>query len=91
MIDMKEPKVIEKFADNGEHSHWELIAPDTGILLWSEDSNVDEIICAEDIVNSAIIGSVEIIGCSINHPSKWAEKTDASKGYYENPIKIRYE
>ena len=45
-----------------------------------------KIICAEDIVNSAIIGSVEIIGCSINHPSKWAEKTDASKGYYENPI-----
>lgn len=44
---MKEPKVIEKFADNGEHSHWELIAPDTGILLWSEDSNVDEIIKIE--------------------------------------------
>ena len=45
-----------------------------------------KIICAEGIVNSAIIGSVEIIGCSINHPSKWAEKTDDSKGYYENPI-----
>ena len=45
-----------------------------------------KIICAEDIVNSAIIGSVEIIGCSINHPSEWAEKTDASKGYYESPI-----
>lgn len=26
------------------------------------------------------------IGCSINHPSKWAEKTDNSKGHYENPI-----
>ena len=38
------------------------------------------------IVNSAIIGSVEIIGCSINHPSKWAEKSDDSKGYYEDPI-----
>ena len=45
-----------------------------------------KIICAEGIVNSAIIGSVEIIGCSINHPSKWAEKSDDSKGYYENPI-----
>ena len=45
-----------------------------------------KIICAEGIVNSAIIGRVEIIGCSINHPSKWAEKTDDSKGYYENPI-----
>lgn len=45
-----------------------------------------KIICAEGIVNSAIIGSVEKIGCSINHPSKWAEKTDNSKGHYENPI-----
>ena len=35
----------------------------------------------------SIIGSVEIIGCSINHPSIWAEKTDADdKGYYENPV-----
>ena len=41
-----------------------------------------KIICAEGIVNSAIIGSVEIIGCSINHPSKWAEKSDDSRGYY---------
>lgn len=35
---MKEPKVIEKFADNGEHSHWELMESDTGIILWSEMS-----------------------------------------------------
>lgn len=35
----------------------------------------------------AIIGSVERVGCSINHPSIWAEKTDTdNKGYYENPI-----
>ena len=35
----------------------------------------------------SIIGSVEIVGCSINHPSIWAEKTDTdNKGYYENPI-----
>ena len=35
----------------------------------------------------SIIGSVEIVGCSINHPSIWAEKTDADdKGYYENPV-----
>ena len=30
---MNKPKVIEKFADNGEHSHWELIDSDTGIVL----------------------------------------------------------
>ena len=27
-------------------------------------------------VNSAIIGSIEIVDCVINHPSIWAEKTD---------------
>ena len=45
-----------------------------------------KIICAEGIVNSAIIGSVEIIGCSINHPSKWAEKTDEC---VNNPTLLR--
>ena len=34
---MKEPKVIEKFADNGEHSHWKLIDDETGEVLWSEE------------------------------------------------------
>ena len=33
-----------------------------------------EIICGEGYINSAIIGSVEIIDCVINHPSIWAEK-----------------
>ena len=33
---MKEPKVIEIFADNGEHSHWQLI-DSNGNILWSED------------------------------------------------------
>ncbi|MBS5701318.1 MAG: hypothetical protein KHX11_20040 [Bacteroides cellulosilyticus] len=41
---MNKPKVIEKFADNGEHSHWELIDSDTGIVLWSEMSPEEEII-----------------------------------------------
>lgn len=41
---MNKPKVIEKFADNGEHSHWELIDSDTGIVLWSEMSPEDGII-----------------------------------------------
>lgn len=41
---MKEPKVIEKFADNGEHSHWELIDSNTGKILWSEIYSEDEII-----------------------------------------------
>lgn len=28
------PIIVEKFADNGAHSHWELINDD-GIILWS--------------------------------------------------------
>ena len=33
-----------------------------------------EIICGEGYANSAIIGSVEIVDCVMNHPSIWAEK-----------------
>lgn len=33
---MNKPTIIERFADNGEHSHWELINSDTGEVLWSE-------------------------------------------------------
>ena len=32
--------------------------------------------CDENELYSAIIGSVEIVDCVINHPSIWAEKTD---------------
>lgn len=34
---MKEPKVVERFADNGEHSHYELVDVETGNVLWRED------------------------------------------------------
>lgn len=36
-----------------------------------------------NLPTGSIIGSVEIVGCSINHSSIWAEKTDR---YYEKPI-----
>lgn len=35
-----------------------------------------DIICGDGFPNSAIIGSVEIVDCVINHPSIWAEKTE---------------
>ena len=35
---MNQPRLKECFADNGEHSHWELIDSDTGEVLWTEDS-----------------------------------------------------
>lgn len=41
---MNKPEVVERFTDNGEHSHWELINPSTGDVLWSEVSPEDEII-----------------------------------------------
>lgn len=31
---MKKPILIERFADNGEHSHWELIDTDTQEVIW---------------------------------------------------------
>lgn len=39
-----------------------------------QDGIQKEIICGEDYVNSAIIGSIEIVDCVQNHPSVWAEK-----------------
>jgi hypothetical protein len=35
---MEQPLIVERFSDNGEHSHWEVINSVTGELLWSEDS-----------------------------------------------------
>lgn len=28
--------IVEKFTDNGEHSHWELVDKNTGSVKWSE-------------------------------------------------------
>jgi hypothetical protein len=33
---MKKPLLVERFADNGEHSHWALVEPEDGRLIWSE-------------------------------------------------------
>lgn len=44
---------------------WNSLSPDQKLLLRSNT-----------LSNSAIIGSVEIVDCVINHPSIWAEKTD---------------
>ena len=37
--------------------------------------------CDENELYSAIIGSVEIVDCVINHPSIWAEKTEVSTAW----------
>lgn len=33
---MNKPNLIECFADNGEHSHWELLESESGVVLWTE-------------------------------------------------------
>lgn len=40
----------------------------------------------ENLPKGAIIGSVEIVDCVINHPSIWAEKTDKFADIFINPI-----
>lgn len=35
----KDLKLIERFADNGEHSHWEFIDVKTGETLWSQNES----------------------------------------------------
>lgn len=32
---MKKPTLVEMYADNGSHSHWEILHPETGVILWS--------------------------------------------------------
>ena len=34
---MKKPILESSFADNGEFNYWNLLHPDTGELLWSEE------------------------------------------------------
>ncbi len=33
---MEKPTIVERFADNGEHSHWELVDTETSVVLWTE-------------------------------------------------------
>lgn len=40
---LNKPTIVEQFADNGAHSHWELINTNTGEILWSEWP--DDVIC----------------------------------------------
>ena len=39
---MRKPIVVECFADNGAHSHWEMIDPDTGEKLAVEKDGPDD-------------------------------------------------
>lgn len=52
---MKEPKLIEQYADNGEHSHWHLI-DEIGQVLWSSFPE-ETIAKGEKIISSSINSS----------------------------------
>lgn len=53
---MEKPIINEVFADNGEHSHWELINAETGELLWSEDidDTFNEYIPTDDTIEEVL-------------------------------------
>lgn len=36
---MEKPIIVERFADNGAHSHWEVVDPSNGASIWSEDED----------------------------------------------------
>ena len=56
---------VKNFPNPLNVEQWNSLAPDQKLLLRSNT-----------LPNSAIIGSVEIIDCVVNHESIWAEKTE---------------
>ena len=50
MDSSNKPVVTAAYADNGEHSHWRLINPETGELLWSELPEEDKILYTNNVV-----------------------------------------
>lgn len=63
---MKKPKVINCFADNGEHSHWALINEEDGELLWDESDD-----SKDNQVTTELHGLEEVVGkiCGDTSPS----------------------
>lgn len=39
---MEKPILVERFADNGEHSHWELLEPSDCAILWSNEKDEED-------------------------------------------------
>ena len=58
---MNKPIIVERFADNGSHSHYALIDRDTGELLWSEA--VEEEI--QRVKNPNVVGQSEQYHCEL--------------------------
>lgn len=60
---MKKPTLVERFADNGEHSHWDLV-DENGYTLWSEDTSLFCIVdglARQNYIHRTIIEKVQLI------------------------------
>ena len=70
----------------GTHGYYSKFLPSEFWNNLSEEQKAELIIQFQ--TRSAIIGSVEIVNCVINHESIWAEKTEMPAGCYmgEKPI-----
>jgi len=42
MKDIEKPTLVERFADNGEHSHWALVETSSGQEIWHSQGLVNE-------------------------------------------------
>lgn len=62
---MKRPELVERFSDNGEHSHWELI-DDNGEVLWVEPPK-DESIFAVAICHDKQLPEGRRTRLSVSH------------------------
>lgn len=75
---MVKPIITEKFADNGEHSHWELINPNTGDVLWSEEKfNPSDYVCTAGVCPCLDDPCCE--GCSLKRLKKVDEIIEVAK------------
>lgn len=85
---MKKPIVVEKFTDNGEHSHWELIHPETGKLLWSEDAQrKDSDLAGIEIISEERQRHFSVEGWTIEDDQKYTngQLVDAAICYAMEP------
>ena len=80
---MNKPTLIERFADNGEHSHYELIETETGELLWSEDS--------EDEINQVKILNIPDVGGSVFLTTEEVKDLKRIRNYFGEHDKTLFE
>jgi len=82
------PIINEAFADNGAHSHWELIDPTNGKILWSEESASPCALCeGKDEMIKKLKDNIMIlqINCT-NYESKANKLNDENIDLHEHNL-----